>query len=448
MVLRIGADGLSLGRWLALNMWYVNIVLVMMIAFSYSLLFHFLRLEMFSLSIMMTSSCRIFLRSVGQFVVIHMKLKLLASKVNLVLINNELRKQQRIMLHLHSFRWTRWRLSFILLDILYVDTLPLRMLTLPKLPIHCSNTKRHICFGPFFLNLIFELLMQTHSSIADKNIIDLFKVEIDVIMMMSIVSFVFLVLSFILLFCSWVHIVRAAFFLTNVLLLRLICFVGSLNLGHVCVVLIFWDFSFVYRVVEGCVLRLHLEALAALELIWSMITFDDLLFAIWFILITSGHGATARLVMDFCILTVVVWIWIHYRRRINNYGLVLNRVIISRQKVLPFNISFAIWTNRHIISNVFTILCVVLLSLIHVIALSGIHLLSHGVIKLICFIQLHVTRIDLYTVIDVCLIISWCVIPCFNRILCIWQLCLSAVGHIHSCWLVVDSTLASRWHVG
>ena len=419
-----------------------------MIAFSYSLLFHFLRLEMFSLSIMMTSSCRIFLRSVGQFVVIHMKLKLLASKVNLVLINNELRKQQRIMLHLHSFRWTRWRLSFILLDILYVDTLPLRMLTLPKLPIHCSNTKRHICFGPFFFDLIFELLMQTHSSIADKNIIDLFKVEIDVIMMMSIVSFVFLILSFILLFCSWIHIVRAAFFLTNVLLLRLICFVGTLNLGHVCVVLIFWHFSFVYRVVEWCVLRLHLEALAALELIWSMVTFDDLLFAIWFILITSGHGATARLVMDFCILTVVVWIWIHYRRRINNYGLVLNRVIISRQKVLPFNISFAIWTNRHIISNVFTILCVVLLSLIHVIALSGIHLLSHGVIQLICFIQLHVTRIDLYTVIDVCLIISWCVIPCFNRILCIWQLCLSAVGHIHSCWLVVDSTLASRWHVG
>lgn len=70
----------------------VNIVLVVVVAFSHSLLFHLLRLEMFSL-IMMTSASRIFLRPVSQLVLIHVKLELLASKVNLVLIDNELRQQ-------------------------------------------------------------------------------------------------------------------------------------------------------------------------------------------------------------------------------------------------------------------------------------------------------------------------------------------------------------------
>lgn len=265
--------------------------------------------------------------------------------------------------------------------------------------------------------------------------------------MMSVVSFMFLVLSFILFFCSWVHIVWAAFFLTYVLLLWLICLVGSLNLGHVGVVLISCDFSFVCRVVERCVLRLHLEALAALELLWRMIALDDLLFAVRIILITSSHGAAARLMMDFCMFTVVIWIWIHYRRWINNYRLVLNWMIISREKVLTFNISFAIWTGWHI-GNFFAIFRVVLLSLVHVVALSRIHLLSHGVVELICFIQLHMTRIDLYTCINVCLIISWCIISCFKRILCVWKLCLSAICHVHSGWLVINSTLATRWHVG
>lgn len=228
------------------------------------------------------------------------------------------------MLHLHSLRWTLWWLSSILLDILYVDALTLCMLTLPKLPIHGSNTQRHICLRPFFFDLVLELLVQAHASIAHQDIIDLFKVKINVIMMMSVVSFMLLVLSFVLLFCSWIHVVRTAFFLAYVLLLWLICLVDSLNLGHVCAVLISCDFSFVCRVVERCVLRLHLEALAALELLWRMITLNDLLFAIRIVLITSGHGATARLMMDFCMFTVVIWIWIHYRRWINNYVLVLN----------------------------------------------------------------------------------------------------------------------------
>ena len=93
----------------------------------------------------------------------------------------------------------------------------------------------------------------------------LFKVKINVIMMMSVMSFVFLVLSFVLFFCSWVHVVRAAFFLADVLLLRRVeCrFVDALDFGHVCVVLITCDFTFVDRIVKRCVLRLHLEALAA-----------------------------------------------------------------------------------------------------------------------------------------------------------------------------------------
>ena len=163
----------------------------MMITFSHSLLFHFLRLEMLAL-IVMTSASRIFLRSVSQLVLVHVQLELLASKVNLILINNELRQQQRIMLHLRPLRWALRRLRFILLDILYVNALPLRMLTLPKLPVHASNAQRHICFRPLFFDLVFKLLMQTHSSIADQDIVDLFKVKINVIMMMSVMSFVFL----------------------------------------------------------------------------------------------------------------------------------------------------------------------------------------------------------------------------------------------------------------
>ena len=68
--------------------------------------------------------------------------------------------------------------------------------------------------------------------------------------------------------------------------------------------------------------------------------------------------------------------------------------------------SFAIWTSRRISLDFFAVLRVILLSLVHVSALSRIHLLSHGVIELIRFIQLHMTRIDLNARIDVCLIIS------------------------------------------
>lgn len=80
---------------------------------------------------------------------------------------------------------------------------------------------------------------------------------------------------------------------------------------------------------------------------------------------------------------------------------------ISRKEVIiPFNLSFAIWTSRRIILDLFAIFCVVLLPLVHISALSRIHLLSHGVVELIRFIQLHMTRIDLYACINVCLIIS------------------------------------------
>ena len=56
---------------------------------------------------------------------------------------------------------------------------------------------------------------------------------------------------------------RTAFLLANVLLLVECRFVDALDFGHVCVVLIACDFTFVDRIVEGGVLWLHLEALAA-----------------------------------------------------------------------------------------------------------------------------------------------------------------------------------------
>ena len=66
----VRAEGRSLGWRLALNVWLVSVVLGMMITFSHSLLFHFLRLEMLAL-IVMTSTSRIFLRSVSQLVLVH-----------------------------------------------------------------------------------------------------------------------------------------------------------------------------------------------------------------------------------------------------------------------------------------------------------------------------------------------------------------------------------------
>ena len=154
--------------------------------------------------------------------------------------------------------------------------------------------------------------------------------------------------------------------------------------------------------------------------------------------------------MDFlCVFTVVVCILIQNWGRINNFGIVLNRMTISWQKVFPFNkCSFAIWTSRRISLDLFAVLRVVLLSLIHISTLSRIHLLGHGVIELIRFIQLHMTRIDLYTRINVCLIISWCIISCFQRIFIVGKLCLSAIrSHVHSGSLAINSTLATRWHV-
>jgi len=144
---------------------------------------------------------------------------------------------------------------------------------------------------------------------------------------------------------------------------------------------------------------------------------------------------------------VVGWILVHYWRRINNFRIILNRVPISRKKVLAFDISFASWTSWCIVLHFLAVLRVVLLSLIHVVALSRVHLFSHGVVELIRFVQLHMARIDLYACINVCLIISWCIVSCFKRILCVWKLRLSAICHVHSGWLIIDSTLATRWHV-
>ena len=70
MVMRVRADGVSLGWRLALSMRLVSVVLVMMISFSHSLLFHFLRLEMLAL-VVVASASRILLRSVSQLVLVH-----------------------------------------------------------------------------------------------------------------------------------------------------------------------------------------------------------------------------------------------------------------------------------------------------------------------------------------------------------------------------------------
>ena len=55
-----------------------------------------------------------------------------------------------------------------------------------------AKTQGHVGFGVFLLNLIFELLLQAHSSIADQNIINLLEVKINMVVVMSILPLVLL----------------------------------------------------------------------------------------------------------------------------------------------------------------------------------------------------------------------------------------------------------------
>ena len=55
-----------------------------------------------------------------------------------------------------------------------------------------AETQGHVGFGVFLLDLILELLLQAHSSIAHQNIINLLEVEIDMVVVVSILSLVLL----------------------------------------------------------------------------------------------------------------------------------------------------------------------------------------------------------------------------------------------------------------
>jgi hypothetical protein len=60
--------------------------------------------------------------------------------------------------------------------------------------INISKVKLNVCFRVFFLNLILYLLLKTHSTIANQNIINLFKVKVYVIMMVSVLPLMLLFL--------------------------------------------------------------------------------------------------------------------------------------------------------------------------------------------------------------------------------------------------------------
>ena len=54
--------------------------------------------------------------------------------------------------------------------------------------IYYSKTELYISSRGILFHLLFDLLMQSHSSITDKYVVNLFKIKIDMKMMMSIVS--------------------------------------------------------------------------------------------------------------------------------------------------------------------------------------------------------------------------------------------------------------------
>ena len=60
--------------------------------------------------------------------------------------------------------------------------------------INMTKVKLHVCFRVLFLNLILNLLLKAHSTIAYQNVINLFKVKVYVIMMVSVLPLMLLFL--------------------------------------------------------------------------------------------------------------------------------------------------------------------------------------------------------------------------------------------------------------
>jgi len=57
-----------------------------------------------------------------------------------------------------------------------------------NLTIDNAKAKGNVCLGRVLLHLLFDLLVKTHTTITDQNVIDLLKIKVYVIMMMSVVS--------------------------------------------------------------------------------------------------------------------------------------------------------------------------------------------------------------------------------------------------------------------
>ena len=57
-----------------------------------------------------------------------------------------------------------------------------------NLTIYNAKAKGNVGLGRVLLHLLFDLLVETHSAITDQNVIDLLKIKVNMIMMMSVVS--------------------------------------------------------------------------------------------------------------------------------------------------------------------------------------------------------------------------------------------------------------------
>jgi hypothetical protein len=57
-----------------------------------------------------------------------------------------------------------------------------------NLSIDNAKAKGNVSLGRVLLHLLFDLLVETHAAITDQNVIDLLKIKVYMIMMMSVVS--------------------------------------------------------------------------------------------------------------------------------------------------------------------------------------------------------------------------------------------------------------------
>ena len=363
-------------------------VLLFLAAFS----FIPLRLLLLSAVLVIMLALHFLLWPTCQLGFVEVKFELLTSKIYFVFVDDQFWEQQWIiMLHLGSFGWAlRKRVVLIVViatttrHILYIYTLS--FLCLSKVTIHSTYTERNICLGPFFLDLLLELLVQPHATIADQDIIYLFEVKVNMVMVMCVVSPMLFMFS---LFVS-----TSLFCLYLIFILEIV----ALYLGHI--IAIFICFTTIRWVVKWSILRLHLEASSTSKLIRTLLFTWKLL--IWRLAtVTLGdRGATAGLMMkpsafiisEFCILSRV-----HDGRRVDDGGRFrYQRSVVGWQEVLIQVIvplpMLSMWTlgcHMHLTLYLFTIVSVVFLSLIIDIAiLSRIHFFSHRIIKLIRFIYL------------------------------------------------------------